>query len=142
MRLGKKPVSCIPCAKRKVKCDRLQPCCHCRRRPNDQCVYPTSSETSNSQLESQAERIRQLEQYVQELKRDLRHIPEGADEENGDSAMHQDGIRAEADQARGRRRQAEGIKTRPKEAPKRTNPNDHGASKLISQEDGENYIES
>lgn len=142
MRLGKKPVSCIPCAKRKVKCDRLQPCCHCRRRPNDQCVYPTSSETSNSQLESQAERIRQLEQYVQKLGGDLGHTPEVAVDENGDSAMHQNGIQAEANTTGGTRRQAEKLRSRPKEAPKRTNPNDHGASKLISQEDGENYIES
>ncbi|GAM82431.1 hypothetical protein ANO11243_004110 [Dothideomycetidae sp. 11243] len=33
--------SCIPCSKRKVKCDRKQPCSHCKRRTGDVCEYPT-----------------------------------------------------------------------------------------------------
>jgi hypothetical protein len=62
---GKKPVNCIPCAKRKVRCDRLQPCCHCKRRLHESCIYPDpnvdNSTTSNKM------RIRQLEQHVRSL---------------------------------------------------------------------------
>lgn len=35
-----KPLSCIPCAKRKVRCDRAFPCQHCKRRKGDVCTYP------------------------------------------------------------------------------------------------------
>ena len=41
MHSGKKPVNCTPCTKRKVRCDKRQPCYHCRRRKGDVCVYPT-----------------------------------------------------------------------------------------------------
>lgn len=53
-----KPVSCGPCAKRKVRCDRKEPCSNCKRRKQDHCVYP--ARTSD-------ERIKQLEEAVKRL---------------------------------------------------------------------------
>jgi Fungal Zn(2)-Cys(6) binuclear cluster domain len=35
-----KSFSCIPCAQRKVRCDRGEPCSHCKRRRGDVCEYP------------------------------------------------------------------------------------------------------
>jgi hypothetical protein len=64
---GRKPVSCIPCAKRKVRCDRLQPCCHCKRRKHDTCVYPELGGFSDQQFREQAARIERLEEYVRVL---------------------------------------------------------------------------
>ncbi|KAF2831472.1 hypothetical protein CC86DRAFT_463354 [Ophiobolus disseminans] len=49
--------ACRPCAKRKVRCDKLEPCSNCKRR-TDRCVYPT---------EAPSNRIRELERLVQEL---------------------------------------------------------------------------
>lgn len=64
---GKQPVSCIPCAKRKVRCDKLQPCCHCKRRKYDTCVYPVVNEVANARLEGYARRIEELERCVRSL---------------------------------------------------------------------------
>jgi hypothetical protein len=50
--------ACRPCAKRKVRCDRLQPCSNCKRRKNDQCIYPNGTPP---------DRVRQLENLVREL---------------------------------------------------------------------------
>jgi hypothetical protein len=50
--------ACRPCAKRKVRCDRLEPCSNCKRRKTDRCTYPASTPT---------DRIRQLESLVREL---------------------------------------------------------------------------
>jgi hypothetical protein len=50
--------ACRPCAKRKVRCDKLQPCSNCRRRTVDRCTYPPSTPS---------DRIRQLEGLVREL---------------------------------------------------------------------------
>jgi Zn(2)-Cys(6) binuclear cluster domain-containing protein len=67
MPLGKKPISCRPCAKRKVRCDRLQPCCHCKRRKQDTCVYPEFGGVSDQLIREQAVRIERLEEYVRVL---------------------------------------------------------------------------
>lgn len=71
VRLGKTPISCTPCAKRKVRCDRLQPCCHCKRRPQDNCVYPeptTASAAHDHRLADDASaRIEKLERYIRSL---------------------------------------------------------------------------
>lgn len=65
---GKKPVNCLPCAKRKVRCDRSQPCNHCQRRKGDRCVYPASRvNESASPRDDQAERIDKLETYIRHL---------------------------------------------------------------------------
>lgn len=48
------PQACRPCAKRKVRCDKLLPCNHCKRRPSDRCVYPPDAPST-------AGRIRQVE---------------------------------------------------------------------------------
>ncbi|KAJ5604682.1 hypothetical protein N7510_009836 [Penicillium lagena] len=53
-----KTSACMPCAKRKVRCDRQEPCSHCKRRKRDDCTYPdVSSET----------RIKYLEELVRSL---------------------------------------------------------------------------
>ena len=56
--------ACQPCAKRKVRCDREEPCSNCKRRKQDQCVYPEVSPT---------ERIKQLESLVCSLQRGSEH---------------------------------------------------------------------
>lgn len=56
-----KRVSCIPCSKRKVRCDRQEPCAHCKRRKIENCTYPD---------ESPAARIKHLEALVRSLGRD------------------------------------------------------------------------
>lgn len=51
--------ACRPCAKRKVRCDKLQPCSNCKRRNTvDRCTYAPSTPS---------DRIRQLEGLVREL---------------------------------------------------------------------------
>ena len=66
-------LSCVPCAKRKVRCDRSKPCSHCRRRKGDVCEYPLPIQTSlnNSRRttfdQMQSERIERLEQYIRSL---------------------------------------------------------------------------
>jgi len=73
---GKKPVSCIPCAKRKVRCDKAQPCCHCKRRRQDECVYPHSSGVSNQLLREHTERVEKLESYIRSLGGNPKHADE------------------------------------------------------------------
>ena len=68
MPFGKAPTSCLPCAKRKVRCDRLQPCRHCQRRPRDRCVYPNMTPEEIRNLpENQISRIHQLERQIRSL---------------------------------------------------------------------------
>lgn len=50
--------ACRPCARRKVRCDKLEPCSNCKRRKVDRCTYPPSTPS---------DRIRQLESLVREL---------------------------------------------------------------------------
>ena len=50
--------ACEPCAKRKVRCDKGDPCSNCKRRKKDHCIYP---ETSPS------DRIKRLESLVRSL---------------------------------------------------------------------------
>lgn len=50
--------ACEPCAKRKVRCDREEPCFNCKRRKQDRCVYSDITP---------AERIKQLEGLVRAL---------------------------------------------------------------------------
>jgi hypothetical protein len=69
-------LSCVPCAKRKVRCDRSQPCSHCRRRGRDVCEYPLAIGASRMNPQSfllnrmQSERIERLEQYIRSIGRD------------------------------------------------------------------------
>ncbi|MCJ1435673.1 hypothetical protein MMC27_005048 [Xylographa pallens] len=56
--------ACQPCVKRKVRCDRKEPCSNCDRRKQDQCVYPELSPT---------ERIKQLEALVRSLRGSSEH---------------------------------------------------------------------
>ena len=55
--------ACVPCAKRKVRCDREEPCSNCQRKRQG-CVYP--DDHSN-------ERIKQLEALVRRLGGDPEH---------------------------------------------------------------------
>ncbi|KAI5196002.1 hypothetical protein E4T39_07980 [Aureobasidium subglaciale] len=50
--------ACEPCARRKVRCDKQQPCSNCKRRKQDQCTYPEAAP---------ADRIKQLESLVKSL---------------------------------------------------------------------------
>lgn len=50
--------ACEPCAKRKVRCDREEPCSNCKRRKQDHCNYPELSPT---------DRIKKLEVLVRAL---------------------------------------------------------------------------
>lgn len=76
MRSGKAPVSCIPCAKRKVRCDKQYPCCHCKRRPQDTCVYPTLNPDPKGREEQLEERIVQLEGVIRSLGGDPSDSPQ------------------------------------------------------------------
>ena len=68
MHSGKKPVSCTPCAKRKVRCDKCQPCSHCKRRKGDVCVYPVERANGpDSRPEAYSERMEKLELYIRRL---------------------------------------------------------------------------
>lgn len=66
-------LSCIPCAKRKVRCDRSKPCSHCRRRRGDICEYPlpiVSSRNFPSRVahdNTQSQRVEKLEHYIRSL---------------------------------------------------------------------------
>ncbi|KAL6721752.1 hypothetical protein ACLMJK_000857 [Lecanora helva] len=50
--------ACEPCAKRKVRCDREEPCSNCKRRKQDRCTYPEASPF---------DRIKRLEGLVRSL---------------------------------------------------------------------------
>ena len=66
----------MPCARRKVKCDRQEPCSNCRRRKIDVCTY----------LEVSAnERIKKLEALVRNLGGD----PDGTDQHAGNQVAQE-----------------------------------------------------
>ena len=67
MRSGKAPVSCIPCVKRKVRCDKQYPCCHCKRRPQDTCAYPSTAVSSDAGAKELGDRVAHLERMVRSL---------------------------------------------------------------------------
>jgi len=50
--------ACEPCSRRKVRCDKQQPCSNCKRRKQDQCIYPEATPT---------DRIKKLESLVRNL---------------------------------------------------------------------------
>lgn len=82
---GKKPVNCTPCAKRKVRCDKLQPCYHCKRRKGDVCVYPVHRANGpDNRPEDYSQRIEKLEVYIRRLGGDPQLIEENfeSDETN------------------------------------------------------------
>lgn len=60
--------ACEPCARRKVRCDKQEPCSNCRRRKKDRCIYPAVSP---------ADRIKRLEALVRKLGADPNelHVP-------------------------------------------------------------------
>lgn len=68
MHSGKQPVNCVPCAKRKVRCDKRQPCGHCKRREEDVCVYPLQrANRAASRPDDYSQRIEKLETYIRRL---------------------------------------------------------------------------
>lgn len=72
MHSGKRAVNCIPCAKRKVRCDKGQPCSNCKRRKSDVCAYPVQRATAGeSHSENSAQRVERLESYIRRLGGDL-----------------------------------------------------------------------
>ena len=74
LRSGKKPVSCLPCAKRKVRCDKLQPCCHCKRRKGDICEYPGFGTVRAGDSQDNTKRIEKLERYIRSLGGDPQEV--------------------------------------------------------------------
>lgn len=50
--------ACEPCSRRKVRCDKQQPCSNCKRRKQDRCTYPEAQPI---------DRIKQLESLVRSL---------------------------------------------------------------------------
>ncbi|KAK5999846.1 hypothetical protein QM012_004934 [Aureobasidium pullulans] len=50
--------ACEPCSRRKVRCDKQQPCSNCKRRKQDQCTYPEAQPI---------DRIKKLESLVRSL---------------------------------------------------------------------------
>lgn len=50
--------ACEPCSRRKVRCDKQQPCSNCKRRKQDQCIYPEAAPI---------DRIKRLESLVKSL---------------------------------------------------------------------------
>lgn len=50
--------ACEPCAKRKVRCDKEEPCSNCKRRKHDHCTYPEITPVN---------RIQKLEALVRDL---------------------------------------------------------------------------
>ena len=80
MHSGKKPISCTPCAKRKVRCDKCQPCSHCKRRKGDVCVYPVQRANGpDSHPEDYSQRMEQMESYIRHLGGDPQLIEQGFD---------------------------------------------------------------
>lgn len=62
-----KSQACAPCAKRKVRCDQVEPrCSNCKRRKQDSCVYPESDPY---------QRIKKLESQIQELSTPKKQVP-------------------------------------------------------------------
>ena len=54
-----KTQACEPCAKRKVRCDREEPCSNCKRRKQDHCNYPDVSPFDRiKSLEAEIRRLR------------------------------------------------------------------------------------
>ncbi|EED17979.1 conserved hypothetical protein [Talaromyces stipitatus ATCC 10500] len=68
---GRPQLSCTPCKRRKLKCDRARPCDNCiKRREADTCVYPTNGSTARDQTRESKKtkkRIERLESLVMEL---------------------------------------------------------------------------
>lgn len=77
---GMRGYACVPCAKRKVRCDRLQPCTNCQKRPGDECVYlaplPRRRGPKVSADAATLERLNKLENMVRVMGGDPdKHIP-------------------------------------------------------------------
>lgn len=111
--------ACQPCAKRKVRCDRKEPCSNCKRRTQDQCIYAEVSPT---------ERIKQLEALVRSL---------------GASSEHSTWYENSHEQAKPETTLA----TRQVQPPRRDTSGDAqprgGTNPMIVKEDGESvYLES
>ncbi|KAH8667074.1 fungal-specific transcription factor domain-containing protein [Xylariales sp. PMI_506] len=77
------PFSCVPCAKRKVRCDRVKPCSHCRRRRGDICEYPVAIGALRvdpgrfGMTSDQSGRIERLEEYIRSLGVDPNEVARG-----------------------------------------------------------------
>lgn len=100
MQSGKRPMNCLPCAKRKVRCDKRQPCCHCRRRSGDVCVYPGEGTIkSDGRPEDYSQRIDKLEAYVRRLGGDPQLV--GQIIKDGENHLEQSGTRNASTGSRG-----------------------------------------
>ncbi|KAH8702172.1 hypothetical protein BGW36DRAFT_112681 [Talaromyces proteolyticus] len=68
---GRPQLSCTPCKRRKLKCDRARPCDNCVKRSEaETCVYPANGSTGRDQTRESRKtkkRIERLESLVMEL---------------------------------------------------------------------------
>ena len=69
--LPSKALSCLPCAKRKVRCDRLEPCSHCKRRKRDVCEYPVPTVRVEKTLLDEFSLVKMQEARIEELERHI-----------------------------------------------------------------------
>lgn len=81
-----KTQACEPCAKRKVRCDKGEPCSNCKRRKQDSCTYSEASP---------ADRIRRLEAFVRNLGGDPNNPSVGMLSDAGSTDTVQRGLRHE-----------------------------------------------
>lgn len=79
-------MNCIPCAKRKVRCDKLQPCSHCKRRKQDVCEYPVLGRSDDN-----PKRVEKLERYIRSLggdPQDAEQVEESRERGSNESRAH------------------------------------------------------
>lgn len=93
---GANPRSCVTCRKRKVKCDKKQPCSNCVR-AKIECVFPSPGRAPRKSRKPPdgelMERLRRLEGVVQSLNAQVEeeqqtHSNEEGDESRRGSATH------------------------------------------------------
>lgn len=74
---SKPGAACVPCFKRKMRCDRQTPCANCRRRrdQSEKCHYPTAS--SSDSVAELTQRLEKLEEYVRATGADPDEVARG-----------------------------------------------------------------
>lgn len=134
-------INCAACAKRKVRCDRQDPCGHCKRRRDD-CIYPSVQSyhgqsrngvsKPNGAAQAQKSRIARLERYIRDLGVDPNLLEELSEED-----LQADGTRKTVQSAAERDISCDA--ENPEKGPQPDNQPDAGIAQRI---DEEQYIET
>lgn len=96
-REGQHALSCTHCRQRKVKCDKVHPCCHCLR-SNLTCVFPERAKNAKKKRSGQKttndellRRLKRMEELIGKMEGDGKdispsrsHDSSGVDQANGD----------------------------------------------------------